>query len=144
MKVRDIMTRNLVAVEAETPLRECIAILQSCGLSSLPVVDEEDRIVGIVSERDVIEALLPDYHETLQGTPFAPDPDVRLRLLRELGDRPVGAFMTTPVITLEEHEDDLYAADLIFKKNLRLVPVVDASGRLAGVVRRIDLLKTLG
>jgi len=143
VKVKDIMTRDMSAIEADTPVGEFVHILQHTGLSSLPVVDQEDRIVGIISERDIIGALLPGYHETLQGTPFAPNPDERARKLGDLEHEPVGDYMTSPVITLQEHQDDLYAADLIFRNNLKLVPVVNDEGRLSGIVMRIDLLKML-
>lgn len=143
MKVKDIMLRELAAIEADTKIEEFIYIVRKSGLSSLPVVDETDRIQGIISERDVIGAVLPDYHETLQGTPFSPNPDELSRKLADLQQEPVENYMTPNVIVVQETADDLYAADLMFKQNLKLLPVVNEEGRLAGLVRRIDLLKLL-
>lgn len=144
MKVKDIMLRDLAAIEEHTPVRDFIYLLKQCNLSSLPVVDDEDRIVGIISERDIIGALLPGYFETLRGTPFAPNPDELSQRLSELHKQPVQAFMTKPVTTVGENEDDFYVADLMFRRNLKLLPVVNEEGRLSGLVRRIDLLKFLG
>lgn len=144
MKVKDLMMRDLAAIEEDTLVKEFVYILTHCGLSSLPVVDENDRIVGIVSERDVIGAVLPGYHETLRGTPFAPNPDEMAQKLQAIERRPVKDLMTSPVTTVQENEDDLYAANLMFEHNLKLLPVVNSEGRLAGLIRRIDLLKILG
>lgn len=144
MKVKDIMTRDLSAIEEDTLIREFIYIVSKCGLSSLPVVDEDDRIVGIISERDVIGAVLDGYHETLRGTPFAPNPDELSQKLAQLEDEPVRTYMTSPVTTIQDDEDDYYVADLMFRNNLKILPVVNEEGRLSGLVRRIDLLKSLG
>lgn len=143
MKVRDIMLRELAAIEPDTLIEEFIYIVRKSGLPSLPVVDKSDRILGIISERDVIGAVLPDYHETLRGTPFNPNPDELSRKLADLQQEPVENYMTASVISVQESADDLYAADLMFKQNLKLLPVVNEEGRLAGLVRRIDLLKLL-
>ncbi len=143
MKVKHIMLRELAAIEVDTTIEEFIYIVRKSGLSSLPVVDEGDRILGIISERDVIGAVLPDYHETLQGTPFSPNPDELTRKLAELQQEPVQNYMTSSVTTVQESADDLYAASLMFDQNLKLLPVVNEEGRLAGLVRRIDLLKLL-
>lgn len=144
MKVKEIMTRDLSAIEVDTLISEFIYIVGKSGLSSLPVVDEEDRIVGIISERDVIGAVLPGYYEALRGTPFAPNPDEMTHKLAQVGDEPVQNYMTTPVKTIQESEDDLFVADFMFRNNLKILPVVDDEGRLSGLVRRFDLLKSLG
>lgn len=144
MKVKDIMLHDLVAIDQDTSVKEFIYILRKCGLSSLPVVDDDDRILGIISERDIIGAVLPGYHETLRGTPFAPNPDELAQKLQSLEALTVAQFMTAKVTTVQEDEDDLYAANLMFRDHLKLMPVVNAQGRLSGLVRRIDLLKILG
>jgi len=143
VKVRDIMLRDLAAIEENTSVREFIYIIRQCGLSSLPVVDEDDRILGIVSERDIVGALLHDYHAILRGTPFAPNPDQLIQRLQELEAQPVKDYMTMAVVTVPDSADDLYAADMMIQQNLKVVPVVNAEGRLEGLVRRIDLLQIL-
>lgn len=143
MKVKDIMLRDLSAIEANTSVAEFLYIIRKCGLSSLPVVDDEDRIVGIVSERDIIGALLHDYHETLHGTPFAPNPNQMTQKLEEVEAQPVEGYMTSTVITVADTADDLYVADMMINQNLKMVPVINTEGRLVGLVRRIDLLQIL-
>jgi len=143
MKVKEIMTKDLSAVEEHTPVKELIYILDRSGFSSLPVVDEEERIVGFISERDIIEAALPGYFEMLHGTSFLPDVNQFSQKLKEIENEPIGKFMTKEVIKVEEDEDDLYVADLMIRKDLKIVPVINREGILVGMVRRIDLLKDL-
>jgi CBS domain-containing protein len=138
MKVRELMTKDLSAVEAEATLEELVQTLKASGLSSLPVVDGEGRVIGFISERDVIEATLPGYFEALEGQPGRSQ---LARKYREIKGKPVADYMTGEVITVRGDEEALAVADLMMRRNLKIVPVVDEEGILLGVVRRIDLLK---
>lgn len=141
MKVRQIMTKDLTAVEPNTSVKELIYILNNSGLSSLPVVDEDERIIGFISERDLIEAALPGYFEMLHET-FLPGEKLSQKL-KEIENQPVSKFMVKEVVKVEEDEDDLYVADLMIRKDLKMVPVINKDGILVGMVRRVDLLKSL-
>lgn len=141
--MRDFLRRDLSAVELTTPVRQVITLLENSGLSSLPVVDEEGKVVGVISERDLIRALIPGYMDMLRSTSFLPSLDQMARRLREIGDHPVERYMTKEVVTVKLDTPDLPVADLMLRKGLKQVPVVDDLGRLVGVVRRIDLLSRL-
>lgn len=143
MKVKEIMTKDLTAIERDSSIKELVYILGASGLASLPVVDEEERIIGFISERDVIEAALPGYFEMLHSASFLPDLDRFSSRYREIKDDPVEKYMNKKVISVGEDEDDLHVADLMIRKNLKMVPVIDEDGILVGVIRRIDLLKSL-
>lgn len=141
--MRDFLRRDLSAVERTTRVRQVIRLLDNSGLSSLPVVDEEGKVVGVVSERDLIRALIPGYMDMLRSTSFLPSLNQLARRLREIGDHPVEQYMTKEVVTVKLDHPDLHVADLMLRKGLKQVPVVDDQGRLVGVVRRIDLLSRL-
>ncbi len=143
MKVRDFLRRDLSAVERTTSVRQTIKLLDNSGLSSLPVVDEEGRVVGVISERDLIRALIPGYMDMLRSASFLPSLDQLARRLREIGNHPVEQYMTKDVVSVKPDHSDLHAADLMLRKGLKQVPVVDDQGRLVGMVRRIDLLSHL-
>ncbi|MCX7750430.1 MAG: CBS domain-containing protein [Candidatus Bipolaricaulota bacterium] len=143
MKARDLMRRDLTSVDLDTPLADVVYLLHQSGFSSLPVLDEEGRVVGIVSERDLIRAALPGYVEMLQSAAFLPSLDRIRRKLREIGGRPVSEFMVTDLVLARLDDNDLYLADLMIRKGLKQIPVVDEGRRLVGVVRRIDLLHRL-
>lgn len=143
MKVRDFVRRDLSSVERDTPISQAIRLLENAGLSSLPVVDEEGRLVGVISERDIIRALVPEYMDMLHSASFLPSLDQLARKLREIGDHPVERYMTKEVVVAKLDDSDLYVADIMLRKGLKQLPVVDEKGRLVGMVRRIDLLSRL-
>ncbi len=140
MKVKEIMTRDLTAAEPSMTVRELIELFHRSGLSSVPVVNEEGRILGIISERDIIEGALPGYFEVLYGIT---DMNHLSQKLREIEQDRIEFYMTPEVIKIEEDEDDLTAADLMIRKNVKSLPVVNKDGILVGMLRRIDLLKDL-
>lgn len=144
MKARDLMRRDLTSVELDTPVSHVIYLLHQSGFSSLPVLDEEGRVAGIISERDLIRAALPGYVEMLQSAAFLPSLDRITRKLKEIGGKPVSEFMVRDLVLARPDDNDLYLADLMIRKGLKQIPVVDDGRRLVGVVRRIDLLHRLG
>lgn len=103
------------------------------GITSLPVLDADDRVVGIVSEADVIRDRMPH------------DPRSHMRV--EAGDHPdpaqlVGAVMSDVVLCVGENADLADLAAVMLDNHVRAVPIVDG-GRLIGIVSRRDLLRTL-
>jgi CBS domain-containing protein len=141
VKVSEIMTKDLTAVEKDIPVRELIFILNNAEMPNVPVVDEDGILTGFISEKDLIRAALPGYFEMLHSTSFIPDMNQLSRKLTQIADEPIERFIQTAVMSVSEDDDDLQAADLIIRKGVKNVPVVDADGRLVGRVRRIDLLR---
>lgn len=143
MKVREIMTKDLTAVEMDIPVRELIFILDNAEMPNVPVVDDEGRLIGFISEKDLIRAALPGYFEMLHSASFIPDMNQLASKLTQIADEPIERYVRTEVLSVTEEDDDLQAADLIIRKGVKNVPVVDGDGRLIGRVRRIDLLRHL-
>lgn len=127
MRTSDIMTSPAVTVGPEAPLREVAAALVERGINAVPVVAEDGRLLGIVSEAD----LLP-----LEA---APAPGARAAA-RKAPPRMAREVMTRPVYTVGGNTDAAAAARLLLRHNLKSVPVV-AGGRVVGVVARRDLLR---
>jgi CBS domain-containing protein len=132
MRAREIMTTKVLTVRTDTPVHEAAALLTDHGITSLPVLDEDGRVVGIVSEMDLIRNRMPhDPRSHLR--PERPQPDPA---------RQVGEVMTEPVVCLTENADTADLAALMLDNNIRAVPIVGADG-LVGIVSRRDLLRTL-
>jgi CBS domain-containing protein len=134
VRARDVMTREVVTVAPDTSVKAAAEILATRGLAAAPVVDDEDRLVGIVSEADLLRGRL------------LPDPRLRLRRDARAGSAPppahVGGVMTTDVRTVQAAADVADVGRLFVDERLRSVPVVDR-GRLVGIVSRRDLLRAL-
>ncbi|MGY1631159.1 HPP family protein [Geodermatophilus sp. SYSU D01186] len=133
MQARDVMTRSVVTVGPETSAKYAAEVMAERGFAALPVVDDADRLVGIVAEADVLRDRLPQ--------------DPRLHLRRD-GDAPaapallVHGVMTGEVRTVQGTADIADVARLFVDERLRSVPVLDGD-RLVGIVSRRDLLRTL-
>jgi len=143
MKVRDIMTKDLTSCEKDASIRELIFILDSSGVPNVAIVDEEDKVIGFISEKDIIRACLPGYFDMLHTASFIPDMNQISKKLEQISNDPVEKHMRRDLIKVSEDDDDLQAAEIIIRKNVKNLPVVDKEGRLVGQVTRIDLLRHL-
>jgi CBS domain-containing protein len=130
MKARDAMTSPAITIHQEATLREAGDVLARRGISALPVVDDEGRLVGIVSQMDLIRLSTAD---TAQGAEAQPE-NSRSQPTR------VAEIMTVEVVTVSP-ETDLHAvAKRLSESHIRQVPVLSDTG-LIGVVSRRDLIK---
>jgi CBS domain-containing protein len=134
MKARDLMTSPVVSVGPDAPVKEAARLLVSHGFAVLPVIDADDRLLGVVAEADLLRnRLLPDprdliHHRAPEATRLVPPT--------------VAGVMTTEVVTAVP---DTHAAELgrlMVDRHLRAVPVVDGD-RLVGIVSRVDVLRTI-
>ncbi|MEV1122033.1 CBS domain-containing protein [Actinosynnema sp. NPDC049800] len=137
--VASLMTGEVVSVRAGTSFKELVTILTAGAFSAVPVVDDQGRPVGVVSEAD----LLPK-EEYRGGTEVAPPlfakPETRKRW-RQAHGTIAADVMTGPVITTGSDEPASAAAHQLAVTGVRRLFVVDAEGRLVGVLSRRDLLR---
>ncbi len=143
MNIRNLMLRDLTSVDPSDTVRTLVETLQAAETSTVPVTDEANRLIGVISETDVLAAAVPRYFELLHSTAFVPDLDQVRRGMAQIADLPVSDFMRKTPICVNLESDDLQATDLMLRRKLRLLPVVDGDGRLVGVLRRRDLLRHL-
>ncbi len=143
MKVADFMERDVTAVFADETVEEFIHACVRQFRSGLPVVDEEMRVIGLVSEKDIIAEVVPSYMEMLHSTAFIPDTNITKKRLEEIKDTPVSKYMKSEINILKTTDTLLTAATLVIKKGYRFLPVVDEEERLAGIVTRSLILEAL-
>ncbi|WP_316740891.1 CBS domain-containing protein [Streptomyces sp. MK7] len=138
--VRDVMDVPAASVRADVPCREIARLLAREHVSAVPVLDAEDRVVGVVSESDLLAKVAfeasgrhPGHIGRLRG-----------RRLHEKARAEIAAdLMTSPAITVPPGATVAEAAWLASLSRLKRIPVADHSGRLVGVVRRNALLEAL-
>ncbi|MFE5402513.1 CBS domain-containing protein [Streptomyces sp. NPDC056580] len=135
-RVSDVMTRAVVAVGRRAPFREIVERMEEWKVSALPVLEGDGRVIGLVSEAD----LLPK--EEFRDS----DPD-RLTQLRRLPDLAKAGgvtadeVMSAPAVTVHADATLAEAARIMALRHVKRLPVVNAEGVLEGVVSRSDLLK---
>jgi len=131
--VKDVMTAEVVAVRRETTFKEMAAVLRRYRVSALPVVDDAGRVIGVVSEADLLAK------EALS------DPGVAAELLhrkdvRKAEGLTAGDLMTRPPVTAAPEDPVEQAARMMHFMRVKRLPVVNSGGQLVGIVSRSDVL----
>ncbi len=143
MRAGDVMTRNVATVSPETTIDKIVETLMNRHISAVPVVDDTGRVVGIVSEGDLVrrQELGTEKHPTwwlrLIATPDADAHDY----LKSHGIHAKN-IMTKDVVTVSEDTDLAKVADLIENNRIKRVPVL-RDGKLLGLVSRADIIRGL-
>lgn len=129
------MTTSVVAVRRDASFKEMAAMLRSQRISAFPVIDDSGRVIGVVSESDLLvrEAVLAQGSSLLAA----------LRHIRE-DDKVTGItaaeLMTAPAITIGPDAPVEEAARVMYDRRVKRLPVVNVAGRLLGIVSRVDVL----
>jgi CBS-domain-containing membrane protein len=143
MKIADVMTKQVRTVESETPLKEVARILAYLGISGLPVVSPEGRVLGIVSEGDLLfkeRGATPAHRGGLLGLLLEWDDD-EAKAEVKLHARTAGEAMSSPAITIGPTASLTEAASLMLDKHVKRLPVLGEDGALLGIVTRADLVR---
>lgn len=138
LTVASVMNSSVIAVRPETRFKNVVALLAKNRISAVPVIDEHDRPLGVVSEADALAK--PEFHGGATNAPsLLGRPGRRTRWRKAAGMTAV-ELMTSPAVTIGEDESVTAAARRLADKRLRRLFVVDADGALIGVLSRHDIL----
>ena len=140
MKIKEVMILDLTSVSADTPIKEAVKIMSRQRMVGLPVVDNDQNVIGVITESDIAKACLPGYYKELQNPSFIPDFDQFSQQAKKIAHFPVKEFMTREVFTVEEDTSRTEAANLLFRKRLRILPVVRGK-KLVGILTPSSLCK---
>lgn len=143
-KVGSVMTTNVVRAQYGTPFKEVARLLAAHRISGLPVVDEDDKVIGVISETDLVARQA--------ATPGPYEPHRRLAFLSRLTRgarrraakahaRTAGRLMTEPPVIAHADDTVVEAARIMAQHQVERLPVLDKADRLVGIVTRRDLLQ---
>ncbi|MEU0835473.1 CBS domain-containing protein [Streptomyces sp. NPDC005969] len=148
-KIGSLMVNDVVSVIPQTPFKEVAKLFAVHRISGLPVVDTDDKVLGVISESDLVlrQAGVSPESESLRSarpawrsppgggdrTESTADTEAQALSAREL--------MSHPAITVQTHDTIAVAARIMAQHRVERLPVVDAEGRLVGIVTRRDLLQ---
>lgn len=145
--IADIMSRDPITVRPDTPLSQAIQILAERKISGLPVVDEAGKMVGVISETDLMwreaEVTPPAYIMLLDSVIYLENPGRYERELHKALGQTVGEVMTKNVTTIQATDPVQKAAQILLHKDIRRLPVVDTEGHLLGIVTRGDIIRVM-
>lgn len=146
IRARDIMTREVLVVKAEDKVEKAARILLENKISGIPVVDEEDRVIGIISEKDLIikagELKGPFYITLFDSIIFLENTMRFNNNLKKYTASKVKDAMTTKVVSVDEDEPVTNIVKIMQDKKINRVPVL-RHGKLIGIITRNDILKAM-
>ena len=141
MKARDIMTRKVLTAQLTTPVADIARILIDKGVSAVPIVDRKHRVLGIVTEGDLLRRVEAGTQRRRSWwSELAAGPQVLAREYVKSRGTKARDVMTRPVVSVADSTDVGEIADLMEKWNIKRVPVMH-NDKLVGIVSRRDLLR---
>ena len=133
--VKDVMTTHVVAVRKNASFKDMAIRLREHRVSAFPVLDEDDRVVGVISEADLLAKEALDL-----AAPGLVASVLRHREQAKATGVTAADLMTRPPVTIGPLEPVTHAARLMHARKVKRLPVIDEAGRLVGIVARSDVL----
>ena len=146
LKARDYMTRDVVVVGRAANVAEIAALMKKHRITGVPVVDEEKRLLGLVTHEELINIFIPHYLSMFDELAFLDDlGEIEAQSMAEIEPTLFLAedIMATDLITVGASTSIMKVAVLMVNRKLVLVPVIDEEGRVVGVVSRNDVSSAL-
>ncbi len=146
-KAKDIMTTDVKVAKQTDTIKSIAKILIHEKIGGLPVVDEDNRVVGIISETDIIKkekhVAVPEIITFLQGVIYLEDFKKMEKDIQDIAAVQVKDLMSKEVIKV--YEDDTFddVANIMIKKSVNRVPVVDKDNKIKGIICRYDIIKSM-
>ena len=132
--VKDVMTTRVISVKKDTMFREMAVALREYRVSAFPVVDDDQKVIGVVSEADMLNK------EALEDEPGVISGILHHRDQAKARGVTAGDLMTAAVIAVRPDDTVEHAAKLMYDRRVKRLPVTDANGRLVGIISRTDVL----
>ena len=143
MLVKDVMVSKVLTTKKEELIRTVAVTICTNKISGLPVVDDAGLLVGMVSEKDILNALLPSYHDFLEDPVRARDFKEMEKSYGAVLSRSVESLMTKRVYSVSPDDLLMQAASQMALHRFRRIPVVDEGGGLVGIVSLGDIHKAI-
>ncbi len=130
--VKDVMTTRVIWVRKDAPFRELAAALRRHRVSAFPVLGDDDKVIGVVSEADLLakEAVDPGVFSGI----------LHHRDVEKARGITAGDLMTAAVVAVAPEDTVEHAAQLMYSRKVKRLPVIDGRGHLVGIISRADVL----
>ena len=146
MRAEDIMHQEVITIKEDTKVEEIAKILSDHNISGAPVVDADDRIVGIVTEGDLLHKLtnprVPGFMGLLGGIIYFNGVERYREDFKKLAALKAAEIMTTNVVTVNRNADIKELASIMVEQGIKRLPVVE-NDRVVGIISRADIIKTM-
>ncbi len=137
MLIKEIMQSPVITIHAEATLHEAAELMLDHGVNGLPVVDEQQHVIGVIGLKDILRAPMPSLAR-MTVSRHTPEADIA----KHLATTSVARVMATTVFSVKEDDPLMVAAAIMVNDGLHPVPVL-RDGRLVGVVSRADAVRAI-
>lgn len=144
MKIKDHMSKDIISVSPSSSMMDIYRIFKEKGISGVPVVSKEKKVMGMVTKDELLTTLLPDYFNMIGDFLFIDDfgaLEEELERLPEFNLFLAEDLMVTDVVTVKEDASLLKVPALMDKYNVNRLPVVDKESKLVGIITKMDLCR---
>lgn len=138
MKVAEVMNRRILKVGPRTTLREILQLLLRSHLNDILVVNQKDKLLGIVTHGDLSRRLLPSQQELAQHEEYITNPEMMEDRFIDILSLPVEGIMTKNVITVPPDCNAIKAGAIMLARNVKQLPVVEAQ-KVVGIISYTDI-----
>lgn len=142
MKVKDVMEKNVLTVFPNTTYFEAAKLIYKNNFSGLPVVDSNNKLVGIISEKDLFKALYPNYIEFIKNPENYIITENEEKKVLEIKNTPISLYMSKKIITVSPETSILTAGAIMITNHIHRLPVVE-NEKLVGIITRKDIYKSI-
>ncbi|KPK38445.1 MAG: hypothetical protein AMJ78_09985 [Omnitrophica WOR_2 bacterium SM23_29] len=143
MKVNEIMTKEVTCLSPEINAKEALDLLLKMKISGLPVIDDKNKLVGMLTEKEVLSAILPSYVEKVGKFVYEENPKVVKQKISALQNIKVKDVMRKNVVTVDEDTTLCEVARIMLTQKARRLPVLNKAQDVVGIVARGDVVKAL-
>lgn len=144
---KDIMTTDVIVANREESIVNVAKLLIKERIGGVPVVDEDNKVVGIISETDIMKkeqhVEAPHIINFFQGLIFLDDYKKMEEEFKEIAAYKVKDLMSTDIVTVNEEDNFDDVANIMIKKSVNRVPVVDKEHKLKGIICRYDIIRAM-
>ncbi len=144
---KDIMTTDVIVANKNDSIADVAELLIKEKIGGLPVVDENNKVVGIISETDIMQKETtvdsPRVINFFQGLIFLDDMKKLEDDMKKIAAYKVEDLMSKDIVTVNENDTFDYIANIMIKESINRVPVVDKDNHLKGIICRYDIIKSM-
>lgn len=146
LTAKDIMSRDVITVKEEMPVRELAELLWKNRISGAPVLDRDGKLIAVVTESDLIDqnkkVHIPTMISFLDSVVYLERPDKMKEDIKKMAGTTVRDIYSAKLVTVEEDTPLDEIASIMAEKNVHTLPVL-SGGRLVGVIGKTDIIRTL-
>lgn len=139
MIVKNIMKRDVITIPHTATYYEAAKILHDHNITGAPIVDEQNKLVGMITEKDLFKVLYPFYKSYYENPELYADAEDRENKASEIKDDVIEKFYSHDITTVGPDTLIMQAGAMLIAKGIHRMPVVDDEGKIVGIISRGDI-----